>query len=71
MLRPTIVAFIIIITIATLAVIFRKRNRWVGLLHGVAFQMAIVIPVAIAQLTGFVWKSWSIDPLEALQVFPL
>ena len=71
MLRPTVVAYVIIIAIATLAVIFRKRNKWVGLLQGVALQMAVVVPVAIAQLTGFVWKSWSIDRLEAMEVFPL
>jgi len=33
--------------------------------------MIVVIPIAIAQLTGFVWKSWSIDTGEALEVFPL
>ena len=33
--------------------------------------MVVVIPIATAQLTGFVWKSWSIDTSEAVQVFPL
>ena len=64
MLSPTFTAFLIIITIATVAVIFRKRrNRWIGLIHGIAFQMAVVVPISVAQLTGFVWKSWSIDRL--------
>jgi len=43
----------------------------IGLLQGVALQMAAVVPVAVAQLTGFVWKSWSIDTAEAIEVFPL
>ena len=69
---PTSIACSIIIITATLAVVFRKQNaRLVGLIHGVTFQMLAVVPVAVAQLTGFVWKSWSIDPDEAVQVFPL
>jgi hypothetical protein len=69
---PTYIALIIIIIIPTLALVFLKRKtRTVGLLQGVALQMAAVVPVAIAQLTGFVWKSWSISPAEAIEVFPL
>ncbi len=69
---PSLIAYFIIITIVTSAVFFRKRkSRAVGMIQGVALQMAIVVPVAIAQLTGFVWKSWSIEPLEAIQVGPL
>ena len=71
-LYPTYIALIIIIIIPILALVFRKRKtRTVGLLQGVALQMAAVVPVAIAQLTGFVWKSWSISPAEAIEVFPL
>lgn len=72
MLSPTFTAFIIIITIPTLAVVFRnRRTRWIGLIQGIALQMAVVVPISVAQLTGFVWKSWSIDRLEAVGVFPL
>jgi len=57
-LYPIYIAFSIIIIFPTLALVFRKRKtRTVGLLQGVALQMAAVAPVAIAQLTGFVWKS--------------
>ena len=49
----------------------KRKTRVVGLVQGVALQMAAVVPIAIAQLTGFVWKSWSIEPLEAVEVFPL
>ena len=72
MFYPPIVAYCITITVAVLAVCFRKRNvRWVGLVQGVALQMAVAVPIAILQLTGFVWRSWSIDPLEAIEVFSL
>ena len=72
MLSPTFTALIIIITMTTLAVVIRKqRTRWIGLIQGIALQMAVVVPISVAQLTGFVWKSWSIDRLEAVGVFPL
>jgi len=41
------------------------------MVEGVALQMLVVVPVAVLQLTGFVWKSWSIDTKEAITVFPL
>jgi len=69
---PPILAFVLWGTVVTLAIALRSRtSRWIGLVHGVALQMAVVVPIALMQLTGFVWKSWSIDPLEALEVFPL
>jgi hypothetical protein len=68
----TFIAFLIVLVTSTLAIVFRKRKiRVVGLIQGVALQMAVVVPVAVAQLTGFVWKNWSIDPTEAIEVFPL
>ncbi|MBL6998155.1 MAG: hypothetical protein ISR75_06945 [Phycisphaerales bacterium] len=72
MISITLVAFLVVAGIPTIAIVVRKRkSRVVGLLQGVALQMAVVVPIAVAQLTGFVWKSWSIDPLEAIEVFPL
>ena len=71
-LYPIYIAFSIIIIFPTLAFVLRKRKtRTVGVLQGVVLQMVAVVPVAIAQLTGFVWKSWSISPAEAIEVFPL
>jgi hypothetical protein len=68
----TTLAFIITVVLCVLAVCYRKRNaRWVGVVQGVALQMAVAVPIALLQLTGYVWKSWSIDPIEAVEVFPL
>ena len=69
---PTWIAFVLLISVLGAALFLRKRtSRFVGLIQGVAMQMIIVMPIAILQLTGFVWKSWSIDFKEAVSVFPL
>ncbi len=71
-LSPVIMSYCIVLLITASAIVLRKRKtRIVGLLQGVALQMAAVVPVAVAQLTGFVWKSWSVDPAEAIEVFPV
>ena len=72
MFTPAFLAYAIVMSVITVSIVFRSRpNRWVRLVQGVVIQMIVVIPIAIAQLTGFVWKSWSIDTGEALEVFPL
>lgn len=52
---------------------FTKKcnSRFAGILQGIALQMLIVIPITLLQLTGYVWKSWSIDVKESVEVFPL
>jgi hypothetical protein len=72
MISITVFAYIFVLSVIIIAIITSKlTSRWAGLLLGIALQMAVAAPIAILQLTGFVWKSWSIDPLEAIEVFPL
>ena len=72
MISIAMIAYVIVFGTCITAFVTRKRNsRWAGLLQGVALQMIVVIPIAVLQLTGFVWKSWSIDSTEAIEVFSL
>ena len=72
MIPIPIVAYILVIGVCIGSFSLRKSNsRFVGLIQGVALQMLITIPIAVLQLTGYVWKSWSIDTAEAIKVFSL
>jgi hypothetical protein len=69
---PNVYRIYHLIAVVILAISLRNRvSRWSGLLQGIALQMAVAAPIAILQLTGFVWKSWSIDTAEAIKVFSL
>ncbi|MBC8309758.1 MAG: hypothetical protein H8E83_04485 [Planctomycetes bacterium] len=72
MISIPILSYAIVLSVIITAIITRKlKSRWAGLVQGVSLQMTIAIPIAILQLTGFVWKSWSIDTAEAIKVFSL
>ena len=72
MISITVFAYIFVLSVIIIAIITSKlTSRWAGLLLGIALQMAVAAPIAILQLTGFVWKSWSIDTAEAIKVFSL
>ncbi len=72
MISITLFAYVLVLAVFITAIAAKScQSRWIGIVQGIALQMLVTIPIAVLQLTGFVWKSWSIDIAEAIKVFAL